>query len=225
MHLRYVAFVYLAVFAVVAGTVTCSAFAENPEILPNPTTKEPLTFTGEGAALKWETVGGPTYKCVKTDFNGAFSAARIGQITISGVGCKESKTGAACNTKGDSKEVILLTGAAHVVTLKAGTSLGLGIVLTLPEAIPYKCSLVTEEVKGAVIGQITGVVSGVKTKTATLSYKETKGMQEFTKCQEDVAFCEGKTFRLEAKIGEDFEVLGWELEAKLTFDKEAAVDF
>lgn len=223
-HFRIMAMALFAIFAIAAvGAATASA--ENPEILPNPTSKAPLTFTGTGSKGKLETVGGLTIICSGVSSSGSFTSANLGTGTITFTGCKESKTGAACNTSGDAKEVILTPGDIHLVDYKVGSVLSLGVVVKLTSNLVIKCSLLTDEVKGAAMGALTGITSGTKTKTGTLSYKETKGVQELKKCELDKAFCEGKEYFLEAKLGEKFEQAAEETEVALTFGTETTVDF
>jgi hypothetical protein len=223
-HFRIIPVTFFAIVALAAVGASTAA-AETPEILPNPTEKEPLTFTAEGGAGRLETTGGLTIKCAKVKATGSFTSARLGTTSIDFEGCKESKTGAACNTKGDAKEIVLVNGGLHLVDYKVGAELLLGTVVSLKETLVLECSLLKDEVVGAAMGKVTGVTSGVKTKTAKLVYKETKGVQELTKCEFDKAFCEGKTYKLEANLGLGLEGAAEESEVGVTFAKEAAVDF
>jgi hypothetical protein len=217
----------VAFFAIFALATVCAstAAAESPEILPNPTEKEPLTFTGEGGAGKLETTGGLLINCANVTITGSFTSVRLGTINIHFGGCKESKTKAACNSKGDAKETILFTIGWHLVDRKSLLTLLLAGVGSLLANLVLECSLLKDEVKGAAMGNISGVTSGVKTKTAKLEYKETKGEQELTTCELDKAFCEKGPYKLEANLGNGFELAAEETTVNLVFGKEVSFDF
>jgi hypothetical protein len=211
------------------GVVGASvAAAENPEILPTPTTAAPLKFTSvsdEGSApVLQATKEAGKIKCKDLTNKGEFTSARLGKITIDFLGeCESNK--AKCKTEGDTTGTILVSGDIHLVDIEKGTELRLGVVVTLEKALVITCGVVKDEVKGAVIGLVLEVTSLVKTKHITADFNQTAGEQELKECKLDKAFCEGKKFLLESNFGEGFELSGQEVKDLITFEKEAEVHF
>jgi hypothetical protein len=230
-RLRLIGIVFVILFALAAVAAT-TASAENPEILPVPTTTTPLNFTVEGQAASLV----PTkeeeksiLKCKKVKMSGSFTSADSGTVTVD---LEECKGGTAnCSTTGDAAGVVLMDKAdINLVDYKVGAELLLGIVIEPLEGgkniFKFKCGILGVEVRGAALGKVSGVKNNVKTRTAKLDYKRTKGEQELTKCELLKAFCAGKEFKLEQNFGAaGFELAGEEVTADITFAKEAEVHF
>jgi hypothetical protein len=212
----------------VAGASVASA--ENPEILPLPTTAAPLKFTSisaKGSEPVLESAGGVTIKCKKLTNKGEFTSARLGLVTLDFEGECESK-GAKCKAEGDASGTILLSKAdIHLVAFKISTVLRLGVAVTVPPAtnLVITCGVIKTEVKGTAIGLASGITKDTKTKTVTAEFKQTKGAQEQKTCELDEAFCKGKTYNLESTLGGSFEQSGEAVIDEITFEKEAEVHF
>jgi hypothetical protein len=185
-------------------TIPRSALAEseNPKISPAPTEKEPLNFEGESKSKTETTLTQEGEKGVKHQIRcekvkilskSAFTSSETAKdvhLLFEG-NCKlttapESK----CKTEGtENGKMLLLVDLTLVDILPKEEALTLGVrmqVLNLKlesSAILITCGVANVEVKGAVIGEVTGVVSGEKTKTAELLFHEVGGgKQELREC-------------------------------------------
>jgi hypothetical protein len=231
-RLRLLGIALMIILALTALAAT-TASAETPEILPAPTTTTPLLFTssGGGAAtlIPTKEEEKTIFKCKKIRSDGDFTSADSGTITIDLEECKANVTN--CSTSGDAAGVILMDKAdINLVDYKVGAELLPGVVIEPLEGgksiLKFKCGILGVEVKGSMLGKVSGVKNNVKTKTAKLEYKRTKGEQELTKCELLKAFCAGKEFKLEQSFGAaGFELAGEEAEYNVTFAKEAEIHF
>jgi hypothetical protein len=195
----------------------------NPLILPAPTAQAPLTFTATSGKVVLESVGKSKIECKEDTATGEFTGVREGAIAITLAGCKGTSLGVACHGLGEPSETILLRGAIELVDLEK-VKLILGLEIS-PEELKVECATVKVTIKGAVIGEVTGVESGKKTKSATAVFKKEGGKQTIKECHLTKKFCEGKKFSLEANFGKAFEEAAVEAEQKVTFAKEIAIDF
>jgi hypothetical protein len=230
-RLRLLGIALMATFALTA-IAAATASAENPEILPVPSTTTPLLFTSSGVnatLVPTKEEEKTIVKCKKVRNEGDFTSADLGTVTID---FEECKAGVAnCSTTGDAAGVILLDKAdMNLVDYKEGTTLLLGAVIEPLEGavniFKFKCGVLGVEVRGSALGKVSGVESLVKTATAKLEYKRKKGEQELTKCELLKAFCAGKEFKLEQNFGAaGFELAGEEAEANITFAKKVEVHF
>jgi hypothetical protein len=243
-RLKLLGLALIAIFAL-SAMATTAAFAENPLILPNPTAKEPLTFTSEsvkGTKPKLETTKGTEIKCEKAKNSGSFTTGDAGTIEIDFEGCS-TPVGAenvSCNSPGDKKGIILLNatngnGDIQLVDvlpeIEKVKKLRLGVLITLLSDLNIECSLVKIKVLQSVIGladikgEPTTEEKLIKTNVMTLLFHQTKGEQEIKECDLLIATCgkEGarKKFLLEANFGAGHELAGEEAEAVVTFAKEA----
>jgi hypothetical protein len=234
-RLRLLGIVLMTTF-VLTAVATATASAENPEILPVPTTSAPLKFTSEAGgstSVQTKEEEKTIIKCAKVKDNGSFTSSDSGTVTIDWEGCKSGS--ANCNTAGDAVGIMLWNNAdINLVTYKIGAELLLGTVIEPLEEVEkkqkniliLKCGIVAIELRGAFLSKITGVKSLVKTKAATLTYKRTKGEQELTTCELLKTYCEGKTFKLEQNYGAaGFELAAMETEDRVALAKEVEIHF
>ncbi|HEY2142606.1 MAG TPA: hypothetical protein VGG98_11170 [Solirubrobacteraceae bacterium] len=187
----------IGIILTVIALSSATAAAENPEILPNPTSEKPVTFTSTSEATKLVSVMKKTIACTKGKSEGAFTSAREGTLTIDLEGC--ALEAAKCNTTGDAAGVILIKSKVTLVDLEKG-ELVLGEANT-PEGVPAKCGVLKAEFRGTVIGEF----AGIGTPTPSVVFKQKEGKQTITKCNQTKAFCEGKEYSLEANFGLGFE--------------------
>jgi hypothetical protein len=197
----------------------------NPEILPLPSAKAPLEVKATSGKALIETAGGKfKMECKEDSATGSFTAVRTGASTLKLLGCKS--TGVACNSTGAKAEEVSLPLTTELVDLEKG-KLVLGLEIALTEAhVECGGGLVSAVLKGTAIAEVSGLTSGTLAKAATALFKQEKGKQTIKDCHLVKEFCEGKTFHLEASVNKGaVEEAGLETEEKLTFAKEAAVDF
>jgi hypothetical protein len=197
---------------------------EKPLITPTPTESAPLEFTSTSGKTLLETTGGKRLECKEGSTTGKFNAVREGATTFTLHGCKYPALGLGCNTSGQASETISTTGVIELVDLeKTKPTLAMEIELGEPEV---KCAGVPVVVEGTMIGEVSGVESGKKTKTATAIFKQEKGKQAIQECHLTATFCKEKVFMLEASVsGGTDEETGLEVEEKITFGKEVAFEF
>ncbi len=193
-----------------------------PLILPVPTVETPLHFTATSGKTILET-SKEKIECKEGTFNGEFATVREGTATLDLHGCKSAGI-VACKSLGNKAETILTRANAALVDLEK-SKLTLGVEVA-PNEIHIVCGTVLVLVRGAAIGEVSGVESGKSTKTATLLFKQEKGKQAIRECRLTKTLCEGKKINLEANVsGKGFEEAGEETEVKLTLAKEATFDF
>ena len=227
-QLRLLGLAMMAVL-VVGAIVSASAFAlENPEILPNPTATAPLSFSWTGAAANLvPSVGKKEIGCKNSTASGKFTSARLGLITIDFTECATEAGASKCGSLGDTKGTILVGSAdIHLFAYEEAGKLLLGAAAIFLGELHIECQGgILFLIKGTALSAVSGVVSGVTTKTATLTYAQSKGLQAIRTCKLDKAFCEGKTYELLTNFGGGFESSGEETKAELKFAQEATVDF
>jgi len=203
-----------------------TAGAENPEVLPVPTAKEPLKFTSQGSSPTFETTKGTKLTCEKYTSSGELTSARSGEATIDFSGCQTE--GTKCNSAGDPAGTVLDHGAIHVVDTLVGGVLTVGIQANLSEAanLVFKCGgVITIEVKGAIITVATGVKDLQKFKELKGTAQQSKGEQEPKECDLPKETCEGKKFVIEINTGKGFELMGALETGTVVFEKEIEVHF
>jgi hypothetical protein len=226
----------LVAILAISAIASATAAAENPEILPVPTAKEPLKFTSQGLSKEdkyiLETTKLKQITCAKVTNKGEFTSQDSGTVTIDFEECKSE--GFSCNTAGDEKGIILVFADINLVDLKkAGLALkeALGVeILPLEKGenkLLITCGGILKiEVKGSVLGREDKIKELTKTKTGELLLDQKEGEQEFTECELLKAFCAGKIFKLEANLGGGFELAGeLALNVDLTFEKEFEIHY
>jgi hypothetical protein len=206
---------------------SATASAENPEILPLPTTTAPLRFTSDSVINSKPDIATTRVMliiCTQARNTGEFTSSDSGTITIDLENCTLGTT--KCKTGVDAAGVILMDKESlQFVTFKAGMSLELGIVITLPAAVKITCGIVTVEARGSVMGKMDNIKGLEKTKNALALFHEKPGEQELTECERLEVFCKGKTFKLEADFGGGFELTGLEFEDNIKAQKMYEVHF
>jgi hypothetical protein len=211
------------IFALTAVAVTTAAFAEQPEILST----LPAKFTGSGGTGKLEFTKGKKIECKTLTGSGEFTSVNLGIGTIDFHECIGESTSVECHSLGDKEGLILFGGDIHIVDL-GGTSLPLGIVVILLSELHVECTggiLFLVKSDNGLIGEVTGITSGVKAKTAKVKFESTAGTQKIKTCTQEKTFCEGKEFLLLGNVGKGFELVGVTGEGQITFEKEGIVDF
>ncbi len=196
----------------------------DPLILPTPTSKAPLEFTATSGKAILETAEAKI-ECKEDTASGEFIGVREGTTTIDFHGCKDTSLGVSCHSLGDATETILTGGSVELVDLEKSSKLVLGLEFA-PKELHVECSIALVLIKGATIGEISGIENGKATKTGTAIFKQEKGKQAIKECHLTKKFCESKKFLLEASLsGGAFKEAGLETEEKFTFGKEATFDF
>jgi hypothetical protein len=230
-----------AIFAaafVLALTLVGAATAEQPEILPVPAEKAPLTFTGESSELFEISAnkGKNNIGCLAVKATGSFTSADLGKATLDIEGCTANAKAVKCWSLGDEKaldakkvekSVILVDNAdLHLVDILPAGKLELGLTIKLASELHIECQGgLLFLLKGTVIGIVEGVTSLVKTKTAKLTFAATGGVQNVRECMTSKAFCEGKKYELEANFGGGFLPAAEVANANVTFAKEVEFHF
>jgi hypothetical protein len=195
----------------------------DPLILPAPTVEAPVEFTATIGKVILEANKGKI-ECKEGTSSGSFWSSREATMGVTLKGCKDTTLSLGCKTRTHAAETMVLKGSAVLVDLEK-TKLTLGLEMA-PEEMVLECATVLVLLKGAMIGEVSGVENGKNTKTATVIDKQEKGKQAIKECHLTKATCEGKKFQLEAAFsGGAFEEAGAELEAKVTLSKEVSFDF
>jgi hypothetical protein len=138
-RIRILGLAFVAIFAL-AALASASAFAENPEILPVPTTTKPANFTGTaGVTLLHTTLDNDIIECKRAENKGQLTSQDLGTVDITFKECKSGTT--TCNTKGQAKEEVLVEGEIDLVDVLPTGTLDLGFAVK-----PYKDGNPTEMV-------------------------------------------------------------------------------
>lgn len=192
-------------------------------ISPAPTSSAPLEFTATSGKAIFETTGSSKIECKEGTDSGKFEAVREGEATFTMHGCK-TILGIGCKTSGQTAETMSMVAEVEFVDLEK-TSLTLGVEIELTEP-KVECGTTSVVIEGTAIGEVAGVESGGKTKTATIVFKQASGKQAIQECHLPKTFCENGPFILDTTInGESYSESGVEMEEKLTFAKETTLDF
>jgi hypothetical protein len=184
----------LALVAAVALSAVgaSAASAALPEFSPS----SGVTLTGTSGAGLLETVTGTKVTCTASTNGGEITGAKtVSKVKVKFTGCES--TGAKCNTSGAaSGELVTEELKATLGYLNASKKeVGLDFVPVGTKFIEFSCgtALVGVKVTGSVICKVTPV--NMPTKTSTVTCKQAKGIQEFTK------FEGGETDVLKTQIG------------------------
>jgi hypothetical protein len=218
--------------AAFAFSIAATSVSANPTILPTPTKEAPLEFTAEGGKVIFAGFECEKVKVLpKSAFTSSETAVDV-HIEFEG-NCKNKTTGNKCKTEGEENGKILILADLTLVDILPGGVLTLGLRLQIlnnklePTALVITCGVGKIEIKGSAIGQVDGVKTLVKTKTAELLYHEKVGKQEFKTCDELKVVCEGQVFEILGKLTaeEAFKETPLIAEIKVTFAKEAEIHF
>lgn len=136
-----------AVIMVISALVAVSASAALPELLPEPTAKAPVSFTGISKAgtvptLKTE---GKAVECTKAKGSGSATSPKLGTFTIVFEGCKETTASTKCTGLSDKTEGNITTeGEFHVWRGWLVDSTGKevehkAVVVFLPKHVHFAC--------------------------------------------------------------------------------------
>jgi len=230
----------IAIFAL-GALAPASGFAENPEILPVPTTTTPLGFTSESGSTKLVgTKEGNEVTCQKAKNKGSFTSQDAGKVDITFEECKAK--GMNCTSPGESPGVILTEGEIQLVDILPTATLDLGIWLkpaqdgNMNAMLTFKCGPVIEFIiLGSVIGSIDNAASelllpNTKTKELKGLWKETtRGEQQIKECMMLKALCElngaAILFLLEIEEGKGHELAAEIADATFKFEHEIEVHF
>jgi len=181
-----------AVFAVGAATGASAA-----EILYQLSTGAfPATFSSSSTELQTlERANGEKIECLGQTDSGTIGGnagegtknAHLGKTTIKFTGCTALSGLVSCQTTGSKEGEIEITELVYHLGLAdtKGVAPIPAELLLIPSGFSFKCSFVTEEVAGVVIGELLktkGVVAkvGEKVKESVLSFKQNKGIQGLT---------------------------------------------
>jgi hypothetical protein len=229
---RILGIALVASFAL-GGVSTATATAETPEVLPVPTESSPLHFTEEQPATEW--VGeqkGALFECKSGTFAGVLTSATLGTGVFTFTGCKSPINGAKCNSLGDPAGTILIAAGIHIVTVllpkgEPAPELMAGWLILLINRLHVECGAALLLLIGnSVLAEFTKLAgSGTKTKEATATFSDSKGIQAIKECLTPKALCSGRTFGLDDEAGEGDEKAGQASEDKLTFENEVAFDY
>jgi len=239
-RIRLLGLALIALFAL-GAFASAGAFAGNPEILPKPTEKAPLTFTSTAGKTELKTTKDVETVCQKAKNTGEFTSQDLGTVTIKFEECKAEP--GKCNSPGQAAGVILIEGDVHLVDVLPAGTLDLGVAITPhqdgnpKEDVSYTCGGIA---KTLILGTVIGVAdnaAGALLKDLE-KFKETKvlwkqnaslGEQEIKECDLLTAFCEPggvkKKFLLEADFGKGHELAVEIADATLEFKTEVEVHF
>ena len=158
-----------ALAAVTASTATAAL----PEFLP-----ASGFFHSSSGAGTLEEGGQPAIECTKDTDSGSITGAKTATVSIDFTGCSALFI-AGANSLGDKSGTILTGGTGTLCYLNASKKeVGIAIkIATLHIEVAGKLLIVT----GTVIGKVEPVNS--KSKTGKIVLKQSKGKQEFTKCE------------------------------------------
>jgi hypothetical protein len=190
-RIRIIGSALVAVLALSAVGAS-AASAALPEFTPSTGVK----LTGTAGAGLLETVTGTKVTCTASTNSGEITGVKtVSKVKVKFTGCES--TGAKCNTTGAAVgELVTEELKATLGYLNAAKKeVGLDFVPVGTKFIEFSCgtALVGVKVTGSVICRVTPV--NVKSATATVTCKQSKGIQEFTK------FEGGETAVLKTQIG------------------------
>ncbi len=197
--------IVLALVAVVAvsSVAAASASAALPEWFKGGSViTANVKFTGAGGAGTLETIGGKKVTCTSDSSKGELAPPKnVTGAVVTYKGCESS--GFKCTTAGKNAGEIdtnTVTGELKYLD-KAKTKVG---TLLKPasgtEFAKFECtSLVKVTVTGEVIGQATPL--NVEQGTGTLTFKQTKGVQEWRQVEEEGATHHLTAFGEESAVG------------------------
>ncbi len=139
--------------------------------------KFPYHLTGTGGAAILETLSGTTVEAASTDVLTLVLTSTLADVRIEFLKAKSGFF--PCGNDGKS-ETILTTLVAHLGFADPGNKPA--ELLLVPSGFEFTCAgFVNSKVRGAVIGEITKPALNTASEELGVSFKQTKGEQEFTK--------------------------------------------
>jgi len=197
---------FMSVFAFALGGSASAA-----PLLFVPTKGFPYHMAGTGGASVLETVGGTEVTSTQSDVLTLALTSTLFDLHIEFL--KAKADGTACKNDGKS-EAILVNLLGHLGFADPGAVPG--VLLLVPSGFEFECAfgIAKEKVRGSVIGTITAPGLGKASEEMTVSFKQSKGKQEFTE------FLLGSTlltsqFEESSLDGSEFEQSGQSGEATL----------
>lgn len=187
--------------ALVIGAVLANVAQAEPKLKA---ASYPVTYEGSGGASK-VTAGGHEISCTGNTTSGEISAPeggeQRGKSTTKFTGC--AVEGAKCKTEGGKTGEILVNGPVnhYVLVGPAEEDQSLYGLVELEVSASVACGLIHVSVKGTLV-VILLVKEGKPTKSFEAEAKGSGEGQEFTKCEEPKALCEGGTFSLTSEFVE-----------------------
>jgi hypothetical protein len=224
----------MAAFAV-AGLAAATASAELPLLLTLSGEPLPITASATGGASKLVTSAGEITSTSVTasgefakETGGTEIDTRLGTGTLTFSGAKSG--GAACKTAGAKNAgELVIPFDWHLIDILPGGVLTAAFIIILLSTITLNCGVgLSIEVKGSAIGSLPGVENGVENASTVkkpIKFKGASEKQEFETCDLPKAFCEGKTFKLEAAFtAGNFKPAVQTAEAEVSFGKMWTID-
>jgi hypothetical protein len=168
----------LCAIALVSAVATATASAALPS--QSPTTG---TFKVKSGASSFQLSNEEKVKCSSDSGEGKLTGEKTSESTVKFEGCEAF--GFKCSSSGAKSGVIETSIDSTLVYLakegKATTTVGED--LQLAKEVSITCLIVTLKVKGSTLCPITPI--NTKTKTLTLTCKDTKGIQEYTEYENE----------------------------------------
>jgi hypothetical protein len=167
----------------IVGAATASAKTSMPEIV-NKEGKLPTKtgFKGASGASSFETTSGEAVKCKEDKITGKLTGSSSDESSINFTGCTAASGLLKCKTKGAASGEIVLKVNSELVWLNKSEESEPGEDLALPSELTIECTGLLSEtlkVKGSTLCPISGFKK-LESK-GTITCKQTKGVQEFTK--------------------------------------------
>jgi hypothetical protein len=191
---------------------------EKPLLLPEPTEKSPVTFTGKIGKAILETKGGTKVECGKGEDTGSATKFKLGSFDVLFSECK-SVLGKCTGSEDKTAGSILVKGTFHVWYgfLSKEEVLHTALVV-LPKEAKFTCGEVTSvTLKGCLAGLLKP--TNEKTKVLTAEFIQTKGVNDITKVLSEKS--EKISCTLEASVNKGaFEQTGEQLTEELTSFKQ-----
>jgi hypothetical protein len=224
MRIRTILMALVAIFAVSAvASATASALPALPILLNSK--NEPLVktlFTGTSKESTFETKSGESVKCKADTLMGNITGLSTDQAEVKFTSCSAASGLLKCKTKGAAAGEIILKETSLLVWASEAKEEPLE-ALSLPSTLTIECTgLASEtlEVRGGTLCPTTKALS----KKATITCKQTKGVQEPTEYEMSgtkfklITETEGKGFKTFA-----FEASGLTGTDELEFEEEVMI--
>lgn len=164
----------------------------------------PVTYEGSGSASKL-VAGAHEVSCTGNTTTGEIRAPeggeQRGKSTATFTGC--TSEGAKCKTEGGKAGEIVVNGPVnhYVLVGPAGEGESLYGLVELEVSAAVVCGSLHVSLKGTLV-VILLVKEGIPTKSFEAEAKGSGEAQEFTKCEEPKALCEGASFSLTSELKE-----------------------
>jgi hypothetical protein len=226
MRIRTILLALVAAFAMsaVASATASAALSLLPQLV-NKEGKELVTklFKGKSGASTFETKSGESVKCTADAITGQITGLSTDTAEIDFTGCSAASGLLKCKSKGAATAGLILLNVNSLLVWLNDTGLA-GEDDILPTDLTIECSGLASEtllVKGSTLCPTTTALS----KKATITCKQTKGVQEYTEYLmlegpkvKDITETEGKGTKVFA-----FEQSGLTGTDEIEFDEEVLI--